>query len=226
MSGRLIAIGDIHGCSQALDLVLQAIAPEPDDTIVGLGDFIDRGPDSKGVIDRMIHLGQRCNLVAIQGNHEEMMLEVVRDGRPYHRWIQYGGVDTLDSYGFGGDLSVIGPDHMAFFESMVDFFEADDHFFVHANYDPNLPLEATDPYTLRWKKLTESTPGPHFSGRRAIVGHTHDRAGEIFDIGHLVCIDTYCYGGGWLTALEARTGQIWQARENGETRMLGAANPS
>ncbi|MEZ6080055.1 MAG: metallophosphoesterase family protein [Pirellulaceae bacterium] len=102
MSGRLIAIGDIHGCTQALDTILATIGLESDDTFVTLGDYVDRGPDSKGVIDRLIALRSQCNLVPLFGNHEEMMLDVVRDGQPPYRWLQYGGVETLDSYRFAG----------------------------------------------------------------------------------------------------------------------------
>ncbi|MEZ6137271.1 MAG: metallophosphoesterase family protein [Pirellulaceae bacterium] len=218
MDGRLIAIGDIHGCLAALNAILQAIAPQPTDTIVALGDYVDRGPDSKGVIDRLIELGQQCKLVSLQGNHEEMMLDVVKGGQPPYRWLQYGGVDTLDSYRFSGDMSVIPAEHHAFFASMLDYFETDEHIFVHANYEHDKPLSAQGKQVLRWLKLTDVTPPPHVSGKKAILGHTHDRAGELFDLGHMLCIDTYCYGGGWLTAIEVRTGQLWQADIDGNLR--------
>ncbi|MCA9126812.1 MAG: serine/threonine protein phosphatase [Planctomycetales bacterium] len=218
MTGRTIAIGDIHGCSTALDSLLEAIEPNELDTVVTLGDYVDRGPNSKGVIDRLIQLSRECNLIALQGNHEEMMLDVVqRDQQPF-RWLQYGGVETLDSYLFAGDMSVIPAEHHQFFDSMVDFYETEDFLFLHANYMADEPLEQNSVHVLRWLKLTESTPPPHFSGKRAIVGHTHDHGGEIFDIGHLVCIDTYCYGGGWLTALDCDSGEIWQTDVDGNLR--------
>lgn len=218
MSGRLIAIGDIHGCLSALDLLLEAIQPSSEDTLVALGDYVDRGPDSKGVIDRLLLVQEQCKLIPIFGNHEEMMLDVVREGNPHHRWLQHGGVDTLDSYRFAGDLGVIPPEHHAFFDSMVNFYESENHLFVHANYVAELPMSEQEIYTLRWQKLTEQTPGPHCSGKRVVLGHTHDRAGEIFDVGHLVCIDTFCYGGGWLTGMDVNSGQIWQTNMSGETR--------
>ena len=216
MSGRLIAIGDIHGCLAALESLLAAINPQPDDTIVALGDYVDRGPDSKGVIDCLIDLRNRCNLVAIHGNHEEMMLQVIRDRQPPYHWLQYGGVDTLDSYGFCGDMSVIPANHMEFFADMQNYYETETHFFVHANYDPDVPLEKQNKHYLRWLKLSDETPLPHQNGKRAVVGHTPDD--EIFDIGHLICIDTHCYGGGWLTALEVHSGTIWQSNIEGELR--------
>jgi serine/threonine protein phosphatase 1 len=218
MTGRIIAVGDIHGCAAALEAILRALAPAPDDTIVTLGDYVDRGPDSRGVIDQLIALSKHCQLVPLMGNHEEMMLEVVRDKQAPYRWLQHGGVETLDSYGFFGDMSVIPESHLEFFRSMKDFYETETHFFVHANYNPELPLDKQSIHTLRWQKLTEITPGPHRNGKRAVVGHTHDRHGEIFDIGHLTCIDTYCYGGGWLTALDVTTGTLWQADAEGRLR--------
>lgn len=226
MPARLITIGDIHGCAAALDLLLSNIAPNPEDVIVTLGDYVDRGPDSKGVIERIIQLRQQCTVVAIQGNHEEMMLDVVKRNKPHFRWLQHGGVDTLDSYRFAGDLKVIPDSHHEFFDSMVDFYESENHIFLHANYHPDHPPEELDVYTLRWQKLSESTPGPHASGKQAVLGHTHDRGGEIFDIGHLVCIDTYCYGGGWLTALDVNSGEIWQTNMEGQSRSQRRAHPA
>src|ERR671921_455665 len=75
MPGRTIAVGDIHGCSSALD----AIRPRNDDVVVTLGDYINRGPDSRGVIDRLIDLGRRCRLVPLLGNHDQMLFEALAD---------------------------------------------------------------------------------------------------------------------------------------------------
>jgi serine/threonine protein phosphatase 1 len=218
MSSRLIAIGDIHGCDTALRSLLEAIQPTEGDTLVALGDYVDRGPNSKGVIDQLIQLRSRCNLVALQGNHEEMMLDVIKEKKPHFRWLQYGGVETLDSYGFVGDLDIIPPEHHEFFDSMVNFYETDEFIFTHANYNATQCLEEMDVHTLRWLKLSDVTPPPHQSGKRAVVGHTHDRGGEIFDMGYVLCIDTYCYGGFWLTAYDVANGEIWQANNEGETR--------
>jgi serine/threonine protein phosphatase 1 len=218
MSDRVIAIGDIHGCLDSLNAVLDAIAPTKSDTIVTLGDYVDRGPDSKGVIDRLISLSQDCTLVPLIGNHEEMMLEVVNDvSEPYH-WLQFGGVDTLDSYGFSGSMSVIPDSHRQFFDQLLDYFETESHFFVHANYEADQELAEQSIEYLRWIKLTDEMPAPHINGKRAVVGHTHDHAGEIFEAPHLVCLDTYCYGGRWLTAMDTSSGQLWQSDPEGNLR--------
>lgn len=221
MTGRTLAIGDIHGCRVALETLLKALDPQPADTVITLGDYVDRGPDSKGVIDRLIELGKQTRLVALCGNHEDMMLGVLRAAQPYEDWLRHGGVDTLDSYGFTGNLDVIPPEHHRFFDSLVDYFESDSHFFTHAAYDPELPLAEQPVELLRWHSLRDGIPGPHISGRVAVVGHTASRSGQIFDAGHLVCIDTYCYGGGWLTALDIQSGRIWKAAEDGALESTG-----
>lgn len=95
---RTIAIGDIHGCSTALIGLLAAIDPEPDDTIVTLGDYIDRGIDSRGVLDRLLELSRRSRLVSLLGNHEEMLLDALQEQAGYDFWINCGGIATLDSY--------------------------------------------------------------------------------------------------------------------------------
>lgn len=215
---RLIAIGDIHGCIAALDCLINEINPQPDDTLVVLGDYVDRGPDSCAVISRLIELRTRIRLVALQGNHEEMMLDVVRHGLPHHAWLRYGGVETLDSYGFSGDLNFLPPEHQLFFDSLGDYFEYEDFMFMHAAYDPMVALDQQTPEILRWYSLTQGIPGPHFNGKTAVVGHTANREGQIMDAGHLLCLDTFCYGGGWLTAMELHSRQVWQSSRDGELR--------
>lgn len=213
MPGRTIAIGDIHGCRSALETLLQAVAPRSQDTVVALGDYVDRGPDSRGVVDLLIELGTRCRLIALKGNHEEMMLSVIREGQSHEEWLRHGGIETLDSYGFSGNLDVFPETHAAFFDALHDSFETETHLFTHAAYDPDLPLSEQPEYLLRWHSLREGVPGPHFSGKTAVVGHTANRAGEIFNAGHLLCLDTYCYGGGWLTAMDLDSGEVWQTSE-------------
>lgn len=218
MSGRTIAIGDIHGCDRALAAVLDAISPTSEDTIVTLGDYVDRGPYSKQVIDRLIELRSICNLVTIYGNHEEMMRMVVLEDQEPYEWIRHGGVETLDSYGFRGDLSVIPESHRQFLVDLKDYYETDTHLFFHANYDPELEPGDQPEELLRWVKLTEHFPEPHYSGKRVILGHTHNRQGEIVSFSHVVCIDTYCYGGGVLTALDTTNDVVWQADRDGVLR--------
>ena len=146
------------------------------------------------------------------------MLDVVRHGQPHQAWLRYGGVDTLDSYAFDGDLDFLPPEHNAFFDSLGDYFEHDDFFFTHAAYTPDVALENQSVEMLRWHHLDEGIPGPHINGKAAVVGHTANRDGEILDLGHLICIDTFCYGGGWLTAMDLGSRRVWQASQEGVIR--------
>jgi serine/threonine protein phosphatase 1 len=218
MNSRTIAIGDIHGCSAALDALLEAIRPRPEDIIVTLGDYINRGPDSRGVLDRLINLMRRCRLVPLLGNHDQMLLDVRSGKYPISWLLDMGGTATLDSYSSSRDLDLIPDEHYAFLESCRDFYETDTHIFVHANYFPDIPMDEQHGGMLRWESLRHMTPGPHESGKTVIVGHTSQKNAEILDLGHLKCIDTYCYGGGWLTALDVQTGEIWQADREGNMK--------
>lgn len=218
MSSRIIAIGDIHGCRRALDALIEAIQPVSSDLFVPLGDYVDRGPDSKGVLDRLMDLEQTCRVEPLMGNHEEMMHMVLSGQAGPTDWLRYGGVATLDSYGFDGDLRAVPESHRDFLIRCRDFFETDEHFFVHANYIHDVPLAELDAEVLRWQSLMISMPGPHQNGKVAVLGHTPDKHGEIMDVGYLKCIDTYCYGGQWLTALDVVSGAVWQANERGEVR--------
>jgi serine/threonine protein phosphatase 1 len=215
---RTIAIGDIHGCSRALAALVRALAPASDDLLVVLGDYIDRGPDSRGVVEMLIDLGRRCRLAPLLGNHEEVLLDV-RAGRLPIRWsISLGGAATLKSYGAGLDFGRIPEAHIRFMERSLDYVETATHIFLHANYDPELPIAEQPFATTRWNPLRETIPGPHRSGKTVIVGHTAQEGGEVLDLGHIKCIDTDCHGGGWLTALDVDTSEVWQANRDGELR--------
>jgi serine/threonine protein phosphatase 1 len=218
MPPRTIAIGDIHGCRVALDTLLDAIKPRAEDTIVTLGDYIDRGHDSRGVIDRLLDLRRRCTLVPLLGNHEQMLLEALIDPSCRRAWLEFGGVATLASYGENDDFGAVPGEHVEFMQSCLDYHETPTHLFLHASYGEGLPLDEQSDYHLRWESLRDRVPGPHVSGKVAVVGHTSQKTGEVLDLGHLICIDTYCHGGGWLTALDVGAGRIWQASDAGRLR--------
>ena len=215
---RTIAIGDIHGCLAALETLLAAIQPGPEDTLIALGDYVDRGPNVCGVIERLLLLQQQCHLISLLGNHEEMLL-MVYDGNAelYIDWLLYGGQATLDSYDTRRPVD-IPPAHVAFLRSCRLFYEMERHFFVHGSYRPKLPLKGQPREVILWESLKIRPPGPHCSGKTAIVGHASQKTGEILDLGYLKCIDTWCYGEGWLTALDIFSGQTWQADKHGKMR--------
>jgi serine/threonine protein phosphatase 1 len=216
MSARTIAIGDIHGCSRALGALIKAIEPAADDTLILLGDYVDRGPDSKGAIELLLELESRCRVVPLVGNHELMLLDAVQNSFVLGPWLECGGAATVRSY--DGKLSNIPPQHLAFLRRGKRYYETSTHFFVHANYAPDVALDEQPDFLLFWEHLQFHIPAPHENGKRAIVGHTAQKSGEILDLGHIVCLDTFCYGGGWLTALEIESGQIWQADRHGRLR--------
>ncbi len=208
--GRLIAIGDIHGHAVALKHLVDRIDPRPNDTIVTIGDYVDGGPDSKGVLDQLIELQSRCNLVPLRGNHEEMMLGARHSDQDFEFWQSCGAISTLRSYGSTGELSLVPESHFIFLDCCVNDFETESHFFIHANYFPNRWLSEQDHRTRFWLSLNDELPGPHFTGKTAIVGHTPQLNRQILDLGYLKCVDTGCGYGGCLTALEVNTGKCWQ----------------
>ena len=215
---RIIAIGDIHGCAAALDALIDVVAPRPEDTIITLGDYVDRGPDVPGVLDRLLDLQQRCRLIPLRGNHEQLLLWVCEGRRElFSDWRLGGGETTWASY--GRHLPEVLPArHLQFLRDCRLVYETEHHFFVHGNYEADKPLDAQDPYVVLWDSLKRRVPRRHFSGKTAIIGHSRQKSGNILDLGYLKCINTDCDGGGWLTALDVAYGRIWQANKTGKLR--------
>lgn len=198
--------------------LLQAIAPGPQDTIVTLGDYVDWGPDSRGVIELLIGLSKQCNLVPLLGNHEEMLLESLESDSMMRSWLELGGEETLGSYSYQGGDDILPKEHVDFIRGCRVFYETSTHIFVHANYDPSKSLDKTDRTTLGWKFIDDAQLRMHFSGKTVVVGHTPQVSGLVLDKGFLVCIDTDCSRGGWLTALDVRSRIVTQANQDGQIR--------
>jgi serine/threonine protein phosphatase 1 len=209
MADRVIASGDVHGCSAALRRLIEVIQPDARDTVVTLGDYINRGPDSRGVINQLISLREQCNYFPLLGNHDQLLL-LNRTSRTEISGHQLADMEC--------GLEQFRDEHFEFLKSCGLYFEISTHFFVHANYEAKKQLAQQDDYTLLWQSLDTRMPKRHCSRKTAIVGHTSQRNGEILDRGHLKCIDTYCHGGGWLTALDVRSGRTWQVDQNGMVR--------
>ena len=240
---RILAIGDIHGCPVAFEALLEAVNPGTDDLVIMLGDYIDRGPDSKVMVDRLIRLHATLHIVSLAGNHEEMVLEWRKNNYTATlTWWANGGLSTLRSYCQGDErwlidmfwksfsttrtgefhaaaCALIPQVHWDFFENCIDWYEIDDYIFVHGQLDPDLELAEQSPHEVRWARFHISQK-PHRSGKKVICAHTPQVSGLPTDIGHAVCIDTYLYGGQWLTCLDVRCGKYYQANYLGKTRML------
>lgn len=213
--GRILAIGDIHGCDVALATLLDGIGLTADDTVVVLGDVIDRGPNSKGVIDQLIQLSHEVKLIGICGNHEEVCLQSLERGSPRMLWVGAGAKATLDSY--GGSLSDIPQDHIEFLKSLRDYWQTDTHIFVHANVESKTPLKQQSTVWLRWDKFIGDEVR-HISGKTVICGHTSQSSGMPAMCDGFVCIDTRAHSGLWLTCLDVDKELIWQASQSGEFR--------
>jgi serine/threonine protein phosphatase 1 len=213
---RQFTIRDIHGCLTALQVLDKELAFGDGDIVVTLGDYVDRGPDSRGVIEFLLGLRKRCHLVALRGNHEIMMLHARDDRSLLLDWIACGGDATLDSYGATGFQDVPGS-HWDFIAGTARYHETEHDFFVHANVLPDLPLKDQPDYNLFWEHLGGAV-ARHISGRRMLCGHTPQASGLPLGLGHTVCLDTHACGGGWLTCLETESGMYWQANQKGELR--------
>jgi serine/threonine protein phosphatase 1 len=108
--------------------------------------------------------------------------------------------------------------HREFLAGCRDYHETSTHLFVHAGYVADVPLAGQPGLALRWRVTDAATAVPHCSGKVAVVGHTPQPSGEVLDLGFLVCIDTNCVRGGWLTALDVGNGRVWQADRSARLR--------
>ena len=218
---RTLALGDIHGCCTALDTLAGWVGFNEADTIVGLGDFVDRGPDTRDVIELLLKWEAVGCLVALRGNHEIMMMDSRDDVSMRTAWLSYGGAAVLESYGTRL-MGAIPQDHWDFIERTRRYYETDTHIFAHATLDPELLLADQTDVSLFWDRFED--PQPHVSGKTWICGHTSQKSGLPLNYGHAICIDTWVYGEGWLTCLDVDSGTFWQANEKGEKRIDHISN--
>lgn len=215
VSGRILAIGDIHGCHVALDALLSLVQPDGDDSLIVLGDVVDRGPGTRQAIDQLLHVRQFTELNFIMGNHEEMMLGALEDQRLASHWLTYGGSQTLDSY--KGGFGQVPSRHWDFLYEATDFWETDSEIFVHAGVERGVPLSEQSSQWLRWSRFTGEEP-PHSSGRRIICGHTVQTHGSPCVAQGWICVDTWAYGGQFLTCLDVTHDLVYQANQRGDAR--------
>jgi serine/threonine protein phosphatase 1 len=217
---RYLAVGDIHGCFKALTTLAAFVPFHPEDTVITLGDYVNRGPETSAVLDWLIAYTARSNLVPLRGNHEIMMLQARDNEEAFRRWIDCGGDATLASYSpfeDAGRLIDVPDSHWEFLEQQTrGWFEINTHFFVHANAYPDCSLTEQPDFMLYWEGFND--PPPHESGKIMVCGHTSQKSGLPRSIGHAVCIDTWACGKGWLTCLDVSSGRYWQANQRGETR--------
>jgi serine/threonine protein phosphatase 1 len=179
--GLTYVIPDIHGRYDLLNEGLIEIAAHSGGTagvIVTIGDYVDKGPQSKEVIDRMLSgvaqgWRQGWRSIALKGNHDDMMVEALRDPAKMSAWIAKGGDTALASY--GGDAAAVPQTHIAWLDGLP-LMHLDNHrVYVHAGVDPEIPLNQQSEATLLWKRYPKGFPGGH--GELHVV-HGHDNFPE------------------------------------------------
>ena len=207
----LYAIGDIHGQRAMLDLMIQRVPFQPEDEVVFIGDYIDRGPDSKGVVDRVLEFKLRHpRTVCLRGNHEDMFLDFLHQQGAYapNVFLMNGGAATLDSYGLDPrDRPMrLSPLHVGFFQGLRYRHEAGGFLFVHAGLRPGVPLEKQTPADMLWIRHEFFDSDADF-GRPVVFGHTPMR--EVFDrLPRLLGIDTGAAYGNMLTCVRLGEGKV------------------
>lgn len=216
---RVFAIGDVHGRADLLRATFARIdervgaSPERRNIEVLLGDYVDRGPDSRGVLEQVIERGARREVRALAGNHELMMLAALADPAQLAPWLRNGGTPTLLSYGIGvdGGLSQeasartigsarerIPAAHLAFLGGLRSSFSSGDYFFAHAGVRPGRPLPQQDPQDLAWIREPFLTFTGSF-GAVVVHGHTPVERPDVRP--NRINIDTGAYATGRLTCL-------------------------
>ncbi|MDG5749114.1 metallophosphoesterase family protein [Qipengyuania sp. XHP0207] len=215
---RYYVIGDVHGRLDLFESLIEAI--EADDaasgtarsTVILLGDLIDRGPDSRGVIERARDWGKTRSVRYIAGNHEEMFLDSFDDKEMLRHFVKHGGRETILSYGIKrkryNELTIkelqehlaelIPAEDREFLAGFEDMIVAGDYVFVHAGLNPKRSLEEQRQTDLRWIRerfLKHSEPFSH------VVVHGHTIFEDIERTDHRIGIDTGAFRTGRLTAL-------------------------
>jgi serine/threonine protein phosphatase 1 len=223
---RIYAIGDVHGRADLLKDVLSAIdvdlavSPPAQALHVFLGDYIDRGPASREVIDLVIARGRTHQTVALRGNHENFPAQFLRDPSMFEEWRTLGGLQTLMSYGLEpsrnadeGETSKLASrfaaalpeSHARFFSELKPSFSCGDFFFVHAGVKPGVPLDRQREEDLLWIREDFLLHEEDF-GKMVVHGHTPVRDPDFRD--NRINIDTGAYATGKLTCLVIEQGEL------------------
>ncbi len=222
----VFAIGDVHGCADELRALLQKLPLRRDSLVVFLGDYIDRGPDSRGVVDTVLELKQYCRVVCLLGNHELMLREFLdgSDPRRVARFIYNGGSATLASYTNDDGVFELPQSHRDFYDSLLYHHVEGDHCFVHAG----LPTDIEDidvavhGEEMVWMRHRPGMREPNFS---KIIVHGHS-AVETIDIQpRRINLDTACVYGRRLTAFEVNTHEVWYAERSSAPQPIYLMDP-
>lgn len=212
---KIFAIGDIHGCFEKLEeLMGKLIIDKQNDTLVFIGDYIDRGKYSREVVHYLVRLqSDYKNVVFLQGNHEQMFMNYL-DGVNEGLYLGNGGRATLESYGISllDDIeqrkAKIPAGHREFFQSLLPYYETDHYIFVHAGLREELPLNEQAIDDLLWIRF-EFIANENDFGKTVVFGHTPMR--DLMVNTNKIGIDTGAVYGGRLTCVELPDIKIYQA---------------
>jgi serine/threonine protein phosphatase 1 len=230
--GRLFAIGDIHGCPGELEALVEGLQLQAADTVCFVGDYIDRGRDSKGVIDLLLDARRRADVrwVFLKGNHEDMCLSYLgRSGNWGESWMGNGGVAAVRSYGVDARsapaaIEAAMPEtHLAFLDQLERSFRWGGYLFVHAGIRPGVPWDEQTDEDLFWIR-EEFVLHPHGMPETIVFGHTPARQ-PFVQLPYKIGIDTGLVYGGALTALELPDRVLHQVTA-GERRVRVSALPA
>ena len=210
---KIYAISDIHGCYDHLIRLLKKIPPlQPDDKLIFLGDYIDRGPKSYEVVQHLLSLPKE-QTIFLKGNHEDLMLEYMEGSYDaYKCWIRNGAMETIRSYNraLGGDMESefsLPQEHIDFYNNLKICYETDDYFFVHAGLNPYKPMTEQSDNDMLWIRDIFITSNKLPTDKRVIFGHTPLKKPLVRD--NKIGIDTCCFHTGKLTCLELPTEKFY-----------------
>jgi serine/threonine protein phosphatase 1 len=213
MSRKIFAVGDIHGCYDKLAAMMQILPWRKDegDLLLFIGDYIDRGPKSREVVDFLVRLRQEGGeFVFLKGNHEKMLLDYYIQQKDQMLYVANGGAETIASYvegGIGRKAFVLPEEHLEFFLSLTLYHETEDYIFVHAGLKDGIPLTEQSEEDLLWIR-EEFIYSAYDWNKRVIFGHT---ALEIpFVTPGKIGIDTGAVYGNKLTAVELPRMKFYQ----------------
>lgn len=203
---KIFAIGDIHGCLEKVRALITNIGADPqNDTLIFIGDYIDRGNSSREVVDYIIRLKvQYKKVVCLLGNHEYMLIRYL-EGVDEDMYLENGGIATLHSYGISRSdepekrKAKIPREHRKLFESLLPYYETEDYIFVHAGLKPGLRLCEQTKNDLLWVRHEFIYTEDDF-GKMVIFGHTPLSHPLIMPT--KIGIDTGAVFGGKLTCVE------------------------
>jgi serine/threonine protein phosphatase 1 len=211
-------IGDIHGCCKELTCLIENLPLKQNDSLVFLGDYIDRGPDSRGVVSYLLDLQRDSSyeFSFLKGNHEAMLLSFLGLGGQYGEMFFYnGGVATLASYGLSTQnlsseyaLSAIPPAHIEFYKNLQNYHVVAPYLCVHAGIHPLKSLEEQSEAELLWirnKFIYSSHPLPY----TVLFGHT-PQTDVFFDLPYKIGLDTGLVYGNKLSCLETEERVLYQ----------------